>query len=230
MGKKIAIVQSCYIPWKGYFDLIHSVDEFILFDDMQYTRRDWRNRNKIKTPQGLKWLTVPVKAKGKYYQKICETQIDDVNWKHKHWKTILLNYSKAKYFPQYREYFEELFLNMDEKYLSFVNYRFIKAICELFNISTKISWSMDYEMKEGKTGRLVHLCKQAEADEYLTGPSAGSYIDESLFESERIRLAYMDYSNYKPYSQLFPPFRHEVSIIDLIFNEGPNAIHYMKSF
>lgn len=229
MGKKIAIVQSSYIPWKGYFDLIKSVDEFILFDDRQYTRRDWRNRNRIKTSQGLKWLTIPVKVKGKYHQKICETQIDDGDWNYKHWKTILMNYSKAKYFPRYKNNFEELFLNMNEKYLSFVNYRFIKKICELLDIHAKITWSMDFEMIEGKTERLIHICKQAKAHEYLSGPSAKSYIDEKLFNSVGIRLSYMDYSHYIPYAQLFPPFRHEVSIIDLIFNEGPNSVNFMKS-
>ncbi|MDX2231897.1 MAG: WbqC family protein [Leptolyngbyaceae cyanobacterium bins.349] len=91
MGKKVAIVQSNYIPWKGYFDLINSVDEFILYDDMQYTRRDWRNRNQIKTASGLMWLTIPVQVKGKYYQKIRETQISDPTWAQEHWRSILTN-------------------------------------------------------------------------------------------------------------------------------------------
>ena len=100
-SKRVAIVQSNYIPWKGYFDLINSVDEFVLFDDMQYTRRDWRNRNKIKTPQGLKWLSIPVKVKGKYYQKINETKIEKRDWANKHWKTISMNYRDSPHFKKF---------------------------------------------------------------------------------------------------------------------------------
>src|SRR6266542_1166967 len=142
MTKKVAILQSSYIPWKGYFDLINLVDEFILFDDMQYTRRDWRNRNIIKTPKGPIWLTIPVEVKGKYYQKIKDTIISDPNWGKTHWATVVHNYSKARYFAMYREVFENLYLNSEEKFLSRVNYLFLSAICEILGIKTKISWSM----------------------------------------------------------------------------------------
>src|SRR5262245_47310638 len=108
-GKRVAIVQSNYIPWKGYFDLINSVDEFVLFDDVQYTRRDWRNRNKIKTPQGLLWLTIPVEVKGKFQQKIHDTRVSDLRWQTKHWQSIAQAYGKARYFAEYRECFENLY-------------------------------------------------------------------------------------------------------------------------
>ena len=228
--KKIAILQSNYIPWKGYFDMINLVDEFILFDDMQYTRRDWRNRNKIKTENGARWITIPVEVKGKYLQKIKDTVVSDAAWNHKHWDSIVHSYSRAKYFGKYKEIFEELYLGCSEKYLSRINHRFLVAICKLLGIGTKITWSMDYRLTEGKTERLVDLCKQAGADEYISGPSAKGYIDEDMFEKEGIKLSYMDYSGYSEYTQLFPPFDHAVSIIDLIFNEGHNAKKYMKSF
>jgi hypothetical protein len=230
MSKKVAIVQSNYIPWKGYFDLINSVSEFILFDDMQYTKRDWRNRNKIKTQNGLMWLTIPVRVKNRYRQKIREVVISDPRWNHRHWKSIVHNYSRAKYFPVYRELFDGLYLGSTERFLSQINYRFLTAVCEILGISTKLSWSMDYRLVEGKTERLVDLCKQAGATEYISGPTAKGYIDEELFRSEGITLRYMDYSGYPEYTQLFPPFEHHVSIIDLIFNEGPNAPRYMRSF
>ena len=105
--KKIAISQSNYIPWKGYFDLINRVDEFILYDDAQFTRRDWRNRNKIKTPNGTQWLTIPVDVKGRYLQKINETKVSDKKWAIKHWKQIKQNYFKAKYFTKYKDFFDE---------------------------------------------------------------------------------------------------------------------------
>jgi hypothetical protein len=228
--KKIAIVQSNYIPWKGYFDLINLADEFVLFDDTQYTRRDWRNRNKIKTADGIKWLTIPVKVKGNFLQKIKEIVINDSEWNKKHWKSIVHNYSQAKYFSQYRELFEELYLGSKESYLSQINYRFLSAICKILGITTRISWSMDYRLIEGKTEKLIDLCNQAGVTEYLSGPSAKDYIEDSLFKQEGIKLSYMDYSGYPEYNQLFSPFDHYVSILDLIFNEGPNATKYMKSF
>ncbi len=227
---RVAIVQSNYIPWKGYFDIINSAECFILFDDMQYTRRDWRNRNKIKTPRGTAWLTIPVDAKGKYRQRIRETVISDPSWNVKHWKSILHSYSKAKHFASYRYYFEDLLLGCEEKLLSKVNYRFLKGICELLGIRTRLTWSMEYHLEGERTERLISLCKQAGATEYISGPSARGYLDEELFAQEGLKLTYMDYSDYPEYTQLHPPFEHAVSIIDLIFNEGNNATRYMKSF
>jgi len=229
--KKVAIVQSNYIPWKGYFDLINLVDEFILFDDMQYTRRDWRNRNVIKTAGGLKWLTIPVIVKGNYLQKIKDTIISDPGWAKKHLQTIVHSYSRARHFETYRETFENLYLSAEEeKFLSRINYRFLSAICQILAIDTKISWSCDYVAGGVKTERLVDLCKQAGAGIYISGPSARAYLNETLFASENIEVQYIDYSGYPEYRQLFPPFTHQVSIIDLIFNEGPEAAKYMKSF
>lgn len=228
-GKKIAIVQSNYIPWKGYFDLINKVDEFILFDDMQYTRRDWRNRNKIKTPHGLHWLTIPVKVKGKFFQKIKDTYIRDPDWAAKHWKTISITYARAPYFDAYKEIFEELYLGCTLLRLSEINYRFLSKICQLLGIKTKLTWSSDYHIIDGKTERLVALCQQIQATEYLSGPSAKNYIDSNLFKQAGIKLTFMDYSGYTEYPQLYPPFEHGVSIIDLIFQTGPDAPRYMKS-
>ena len=228
--KKVAIVQSNYIPWKGYFDLINVVDEFILFDDMQYTRRDWRNRNLIKTADGPKWLTIPVAVKGNYWQKIKDTTVSDPGWTRKHWTSIVHNYSRASCFGLYRELFENLYLGLQETSLSRINYLFIQAICQTLGISTRITWSEDYLLSDGKTERLVSLSRQAGASVYISGPAARDYIDEELFKAENIELQYMDYSSYPEYRQLSPPFEHRVSVIDLIFNEGPEATKYMKSF
>ncbi len=235
MTKQVAIVQSNYVPWKGYFDLIHMTDEFILYDDMQYTKRDWRNRNLIKTPNGLLWLTIPVQVKGRYIQRICDTKIDDPAWGKKHWKIISQNYSKARYFKDYRELFERLYLGTNEEYLSRVNYCFIGVVCDILGIKTKLSWSMDYHLPEEeeelrKTERLVALCKAANATHYISGPSARDYIIRELFDREEIELSYMDYAGYPEYPQLYGKFEHGVSVIDLIFNEGPNATKFMKSY
>jgi hypothetical protein len=231
MDKKVAVIQSNYIPWKGYFDIINMVDEFILFDEAQYTRRDWRNRNKIKTPNGAVWLTIPVNVKGKFEQRISETEIHDKHWTEDHWKTLQHNYAKAPYFRDYHAFFEALYQQAaEETFLSQVNYLFLNAICDLLAIHTPLSWSSDYELVDGKTDRLIGLCQQVGGVEYLSGPSAKGYLDESLFHRVNMRVAWMDYSGYPEYHQLYPPFDHAVSILDLIFNEGPNASKFMKSY
>ena len=228
--KKIIITQSNYIPWKGYFDSINIADEFILYDDMQFTRRDWRNRNQIKTRDGIKWLSIPVEVKGKYYQKINETKISEPDWAEKHWNTILHNYSKAKYFNDYKKLFEELYLNNREEYLSKVNYNFLKAVCEILGIKTKMIWSEEFNLLEEKTERLVDICKTRGATDYYSGPAAKAYMNEELFEKENIKVHYFDYSGYPEYNQLHGEFTHAVSIIDLILNEGPNSTNFLKSF
>ncbi len=233
MGKKIAIVQSCYIPWKGFFDLINMVDEFIIYDDMQFTRRDWRNRNIIKTANGLDWLTIPVNVKGKYLQRINETIISDPGWVVKHWKSITTNYSRAKCFKEYQSYFAELYTQCEnEEYLSQVNYRLMSGICKFLNINTRLSWSTDYAVDDQlrKTERLLALCRSANATEYISGPSARTYMQHELFDQAGIDITYIDYSGYPAYQQLYGEFQHGVSILDLIFNTGMDAASYMKSF
>ncbi|MGV7229159.1 MAG: WbqC family protein [Nitrospirales bacterium] len=231
--KKVAIVQSSYIPWKGYFDLINIVDEFILYDDAQYTKGDWRNRNKIKIPKGTTWLTIPIKNKGQSGQKIREAQVADHGWASKHWKVIKYNYSKAPYFEEISPNLEILYKECSrETYLSKINYRFLKAIVDMIGIDTCISWSMDYEYGGDRTEALVALCQQVGAGEYLSGPAAKNYLDEKRFELAGIQVCWMDYGGYPAYCQLYsPPFIHEVSIIDLLMNEGcEGAREHMLSF
>lgn len=231
MGKKVAILQSNYIPWKGYFDIIASVDEFIFYDEVQYTKNDWRNRNKIKTQKGLIWLTIPCETKGTLSseQKICETKIVDKRWAKKHWSSLVTTYSKTPYFKEYKSTFENLYEECSkEEYLCKVNYKFIQTINEILGIKTKLSLSQDYGLIEGKTERLVDLVQKTSGTIYLSGPAAKDYINEELFKKANIELEWMDYSGYPEYPQLFPPFEHGVSILDLIFNCGPDARKYMK--
>lgn len=228
--KNIIITQSNYIPWKGYFDNINTVDEFVVYDDMQFTKRDWRNRNQIKTPHGLTWLTIPVEVKGKYFQKINETNVADKKWGEKHWKTILANYSKSPYFKEYKDVFENLYRNESLNNISNINVCFIRAINLILDIRTTILDSKDFYLVEGKTERLVDICIKRNATDYYTGAKAKDYINEQLFIDKQITIHYFDYSNYPSYPQLFGEFYHHVSIIDLIFNTGVNARKYMKTF
>lgn len=226
--KKIAISQSNYIPWKGYFDIISSVDEFIIYDDMQYTRRDWRNRNLIKTPQGVSWLTVPVLVKGKYFQKIRDTLIDGNNWAAVHWKSIEQNYRRARYFKEIEDWLKPLYFDQNYIKLSDLNRKFIEAICRYLNINTMINNSWDYDIKNGKTERLVDLCIQAKAKEYISGPSAKNYINEQFFYEAGIKLTWFDYNGYPEYPQLWGVFAHNVTILDVLFNCGKQSLLFIK--
>jgi len=226
--KKVAILQSNYIPWKGYFDMIAAVDEFILYDDMQYTRRDWRNRNQIKTPHSVQWLTIPVQVKGKYHQSIRETEIDGTVWARDHWKTLSQNYRRAPFFSEIAAWLEPLYLAEPQTNLSQSNRLFIEAVCSYLEINTIISNSWDYPLSEGKSERLADLCAAAGGNEYISGPAAKSYIDESVFRERGIRLSWFDYEGYPEYRQLWGDFTHGVSILDLLFNCGKDAHLYMR--
>ena len=228
--KKIAIVQSNYIPWKGYFDLINMVDEFVIYDDMQYTRRDWRNRNKVKSPHGVKWLSIPVEVKGRYDQRINETIVSDADWSKKHWQTLVQYYSKTPFFKDYKNIFEEFYLESNERFLSKINLSLISIVCEILGITTSIRSSSEFTLDEGQTEKLLGICIQSEADVYVSGPAAKDYFDKELFEKKGIAVDWINYSGYKEYRQLNPPFDHSVTILDLLFNEGENANKFMKSF
>ena len=225
--KKIAILQSNYIPWKGYFDIIKQVDEFIFYDDVQYTKNDWRNRNKIKKSSGPLWLTIPVRQET-LSQKINETKVSQDNWAEKHWKSISLNYSKAPFYNLYKERLELFFMEMKSPYLSEINRSAIELLNSFLGIKTALTSSADYKLIEGKNERLIDLILQAGGTHYLSGPSAKDYIREDLFKEAGIEISWMDYSGYIEYPQLFPPFVHAVSVLDLILNTGPDSKEFMK--
>jgi hypothetical protein len=227
---KIAISQSNYVPWKGYFDLINSVDEFVLYDEAQFTRRDWRNRNTIKTPTGLSWLTIPVETKGKFLQKISETRVSEPDWPRRHWARIAGSYVKAPHFGEFGLRLEALYQGPGEEMLSCTNSRFLSAVMGMLGIRTPLRQSSEFTLEGDRSERLLGICRQAGADTYLSGPAARDYLDVGLFERAGVRVEWMDYSGYPPYRQLHGDFQHGVSVIDLLLNEGSNAPRFMKSF
>jgi hypothetical protein len=229
--KCIAILQSNFIPWKGYFDMINKVDEFVIYDDAQYTRRDWRNRNLIKTPEGVKWLTIPVEVKNKFRQTIRETKVSDHNWIKKHLGTIKHNYTGTKHFGEINDWISMIYERCEKEiFLSEINLLFIREVTGYLGIKTKISFSTDYILEGDKSGKAMNICLQSGAKEYLTGSAAKAYLDTEAFNKAGIKVTWMDYSGYEEYPQLYPPFTHNVSIIDLIFNTGSNSVNYLNSF
>jgi WbqC-like protein family len=227
--KRVAIVQSNYVPWKGYFDLIASVDEFIFLDDVQFTRGDWRNRNRIKTAQGLAWLTIPVRTRGRYGQRIDEVEIADPGWNLAHLRTLTRAYRAAPCFADWEPWLRQLYLGSASLRLSEVNRRFIETICAELAIETKLSRSSDYDATGSKSERLLALCLEAGADQYVSGPRARAYLDEALFDDAGIPVSWFDYSGYREYPQLHPPFEHRVSVLDLILHTGAGARDHLKA-
>ncbi|OPG12441.1 WbqC family protein [Microbispora sp. GKU 823] len=225
--KRIAIVQSNYIPWKGYFDLIAHVDEFVLLDDVQYTGRDWRNRNRIKTARGLDWLSIPVTG-GPRSRLINEVTTSDPQWRTAHWRILAQTYRKAAFFDEAAPVVEELYRRCESDRLSEINRHFLEGLCPLLGIRANLSRAESYGATGSKTERLVDLCRKAGAGHYVTGPAARAYLDESLFRQEGIEVEWFDYSGYPEYPQLHPPFDHRVTVLDLIFSTGAAAGGYLK--
>jgi len=222
--KKLAVSQSNYIPWKGYFDMIAAVDKFVILDDVQFTKNDWRNRNIIKTPLGPSWLSIPVGKK--INRKIFEVRLE-VSWQEKHWKLIEDNYKKAKYFKDISHWLKPLYLDQEYLSLSEVNFHFINAICSYLRIKTKIYDSRDFTLVDGRSERLIDLCKQLGVAQYFSGPSAKDYIDQELFNESNINICWMNYNDYPIYPQLWGDFEHSLSILDLLFNCGEKSFEYM---
>ncbi len=229
MGKTVAILQSNYIPWKGYFDLIRQADEFVLYDAVQYTRRDWRNRNRIKTADGTQWLTVPVEVKGKYSQTIGDTRISDPEWAANHRTRLGLAYAKAPYLQNCLGLLDDLYGEAaGMTHLSAVNELFIRRLCAELGIATRITDCTAYRFDNpDPTGRLLDICLQAGATEYLSGPAAKAYLDEAMFQRAGVAVRYMDYSGYPEYPQLHGPFDHAVTAFDLLFMTGSGAADYL---
>ena len=224
--KKVAILQSNYIPWKGYFDLISQVDEFIFYDDVQYTAHDWRNRNRIKTQNGLLWLSIPV---GESQSRlICEVEIQNSTWQKKHWQTILQYYKKAPYFKDYKDFFEIFYLKKTHTNLSEMNHALIKKICkDILEIKTEFRDSSEFCLQGKKEERVLELLQKTNAGYYLSGPAAKDYIVEQHFREKKIEIAWMNYFGYPEYQQQFGQFEHSVSILDLIFNVGKESAFYI---
>ena len=226
MRTKVAILQSAYIPWKGYFDLIHDVDVFVFYDDVQYTKQDWRNRNKIKTPDGARWITVPVGDDLR--RRICDVVISDSRWQARHWKTLCQNYARAPHFARYRGFLESVYLKSTWQSLSMLNQCLIQEIAANFlGVRTTFRDSREFRAKGDRVGRIVDIVRATGSATYVTGPAARSYLEEDRFREAGIAIEYKSYTGYPEYSQFFPPFDHFISVLDLLFHVGPDSAQYI---
>lgn len=226
----VVILQPSYIPWRGYFDQIWRADLFIFYDDVQYDKRGWRNRNQIKTPHGKQWLTIPVYSRGAQTQNIPINQIRivwDDPWNEVHLKAIQQSYSKAPYFDRYRSLLETFYHRRDEFLADFTIDFTIALTRELGNTHTRFMRSSEIAGINGqKTDRLIQILQAVHASHYISGPSAQDYIENEKFEAAGITLEYMQYE-YPEYPQLYPPFDPYVSVLDLLFMTGTEAADYI---
>lgn len=222
---RVAIVQSNYLPWKGYFDLIARSDVFVLLDTVQYTRRDWRNRNRVKTPEGLRWITVPV-VKGPYAsQRIDEVEVDGTAWVESHLDVLHRSYRRAPRFDAQWPWVEDTLRSGASTHgrLSTLNRFLLESVRDRLGITTPLVDAADLPCVEGRSERLLGICRALGASVYLSGPSARGYLDTEAFRRSGIDVEWMDYGGYPEYPQLHAPFEHGVTVLDGLFHLGDDA-------
>ena len=224
---RVTILQPSYLPWLGFFEQMHRSDQFVLYDDVQFTRRDWRNRNRIRVQEGSVWLTVPVIQKNKYEQSLLETKIDNsTSWKRKHLKSIRCHYSKTPFFDLYFPWCEKTF-NREWNFLLDLSLETIQYLKEELKINTPLLRSSELGESGNKSERLISICKQLGATQYLSGESARNYISEKDFSDQGIGLEYQNYQ-HPEYPQRYEGFVPFLSTIDLLFNCGDKSMGFLK--
>jgi hypothetical protein len=222
---KCVILQPSYIPWRGYFHQIQKADLFVFYDDVQYDDRGWRNRNRVKTEHGTKWLTIPVYSQG---VQVTRTPIRDVRiawdrpWAKKHWETIRHSYGHAPHFADYAPLLADFYIRRGDSLADFTIELTIALAWQLGLTDTRFLRSSSLRVEGTKTDRLLALLAAVGASHYISGPSARAYIDEEKVRAARVTLEYMTY-DYPEYEQLYPPYDPQVSILDLLFMKGADA-------
>lgn len=220
-GKTVVILQSNYLPWKGYFDLANDADIFVFYDTVKYTKNDWRNRNILYTKNGKQWLTVPI-AGSAVKQMINEVTLTNDKWQQEHYRSMYYGYKSAPYFTDLDEFINSLYLERSWTNLSELNQSLIKEISKRVGSKTEFVKSEDIAVEGDRINRLIEILKKLNATKYISGPAAKDYLagSEHIFADNGIELSYKDYSGYKEYKQLNTPFEHGVSIVDVIANVG----------
>ncbi|OGF45868.1 MAG: hypothetical protein A2231_07075 [Candidatus Firestonebacteria bacterium RIFOXYA2_FULL_40_8] len=224
---KLSVHQPQYIPWLGYFDKIAKSDAFVFLDNVQYKKREFQNRNKIRTKEGFLWLTVPVMTKGKYDQLIRGVEIDNTeNWRKDHFEALRHNYSKAPYYGEHEEFLKNVYSKEWTK-LAELNEHIIRYILNYLEIAVPLYTESKLDIEGFKTERLVNICKKLKADVYLSGQGAKDYIEEEKFTAAGIKLEYQEFL-HPEYSQVYPGFESRLSILDLLFNKGKESVKIFK--
>jgi len=225
---RLAVSQSNYIPWKGYFELIASVDRFVLYDSVQFTKNDWRNRNLVKTQAGLRWLSIPVGTDLR--RRICDVALPaaDSPWRRKHWATLAAAYARAPFFEEVSAWLAPIYLQPQDASLSAFNARLIRAICGYLEIGTEIVADDGAHHECDRVQRLVEICRDHGAHTYVSAPAARQYLDSEPFERLGLTLEWFHYEGYPTYPQLHGEFVHQVSILDALFHCGSHRERFLR--
>ena len=220
--------QPEYLPYIGYFYKMQKCDQFILVDHVQYEKKNFQNRNKIRTAQGFTWLTVPVETHGKQFQKINEVEIKrGLNWREKHYKAIYLNYKNTPHFEKYADFLKKTY-EEDFSLLVDLNEKIIRFLAKEIGIKKKILKSSEFNFKKKKEELLIEMCKTLGADTYLSGKGGQDYVEDSVFKKQGLKHVFSDFK-HPEYKQRFKPFLPYMSTIDLLFNCGPKTLNIIKS-
>lgn len=226
MERVVVITQSNFLPWIGYFDLISRSDVFVFLDDVQFTRQDWRNRNRIKTPQGLFWLTVPLHKEGSKSVSISEMKILDTDWRRAHLEAIRRSYRRSDFFGLVFPVVEEIY-SYDCQALSELNQRSIRLLCDFQGFYPDFRHSSEFHTSKERSERLLDISQAVVGDKYLSAPRAKDYLNVQMFRDAGVEVEYMEYS-YREYKQLWGQFQQSVSVLDPLFNLGPKALHLVR--
>ncbi|HOW28307.1 MAG TPA: WbqC family protein [Elusimicrobiota bacterium] len=222
----VAAHQPQYLPWLGYFHKMAHCDLFLFLDDVQYKKREFQNRNKIRMKDDTLWLTVPVLTKGHFDQNIRDVFTEPTtDWRESHWKSLCLSYSRSAHFPRYKEALEKIYRTAPGRLMD-ISMDLIRFQCEAFGIETPGRFSSEFSVTSSKSQRLVDLCLATKADTYLSGQGARDYLDETLFESAGIRVIYQDFV-HPTYPQTRPGFLSHLCALDLLFNCGPDSRRHL---
>lgn len=221
---KIGILQPGYLPWLGFFEQMYKSDIFVIYDDVQYDKNGWRNRNKIKTAKGAQWLTVPVSVHFQSHQLVKDVKVDNsIDWKKKHLFSIKQSYSKSIFFDKYIDIFENAYARHWD-YIIDIDMHFIKQLADMLGIKDKnVVLSSSFNIKGSRMERLVGICKKYKADTFYEGSAGREYIEEGIFSKNGIKVEYQDYK-HPEYTQLYGEFIPYLSIVDLLFNHGSESL------
>jgi hypothetical protein len=229
--KTLVILQSNYIPWKGYFDLMAIADEFLLFDEVQFTKNDWRNRNRIVLAGRLHWLTIPIRTAGQFGMAIERAEVSGRDWARAHWETLQQAYRRAPHFTFVAPALDEAYQaagKLDR--LTEINELFLRVLAALLGVQTPILHAAIVPRQtDDPTQRLLEVCRARKATAYVSGPAARAYLDPTAFERAGIKLYYANYAGYPLYGQNCEPFHHGVSVVDMLMQCGPQARSHLKA-
>ncbi|MGQ9628967.1 MAG: WbqC family protein [bacterium] len=219
----LAIHQPNYLPWLGFFHKIWMCDTFVLLDNARYSRGSWMNRVKVKIASGPIWLSVPIITKSKCDQSIIDAKIQNNEpWRRKHWHTLIQNYSGSPFFRNYKSFFSEFYRRKWSK-LSEMNEFAIRYIASELGLRRELIRASDLKVEGSGTELLINICKALGADTYLSGDGAGGYLEEGKFAESGIELIYQNFK-HPAYKQLYGDFVAGLSIVDLLFNHGPDSL------